>query len=163
MSNTESTTWLSQEAHDRLEAELETLSTSGRDEIVGRISAAREEGDLKENGGYHAAKDEQAKIEARIRTLTNLLKTATISEGAADTGIVGPGMLITATIAGDESVFVLGSREIIAPGSDLTVYSPSSPLGEAIAGRKAGDSTSYVAPNGREIGVTISAVEPYQP
>ena len=94
MSNAETTTWLSQEAYDRLAAELETLSTSGRDEIVGRISAAREEGDLKENGGYHAAKDEQAKIEARIRTLINLLKTATISEGAADTGIVGPGMQI---------------------------------------------------------------------
>jgi transcription elongation factor GreA len=161
MSNTESTTWLSQEAHDRLVAELETLSTSGRDEIVGRIAAAREEGDLKENGGYHAAKDEQAKIEARIRTLTNLLKTATISEGAADTGIVGPGMLITATIAGDESTFVLGSREIIAPGSDLTVYSPTSPLGEAISGKSAGTTTSYTAPNGKEISVAITAVEPY--
>ena len=161
MSNTESTTWLSQEAYDRLVAELETLSTSGRDEIVGRIAAAREEGDLKENGGYHAAKDEQAKIEARIRTLTNLLKTATISEGAADTGIVGPGMLITSTIAGDETRFVLGSREIIAPGSDLTVYSPTSPLGEAISGRSAGTTTSYTAPNGKEISVTITAVEPY--
>jgi transcription elongation factor GreA len=163
MSNTDSAIWLSQEAYDRLAKELETLSTTGRDEIVGRISAAREEGDLKENGGYHAAKDEQAKIEARIRTLINLLKTATISEGAADTGIVGPGMLITATIAGDESTFVLGSREIIAPGSDLTVYSPTSPLGEAIDGKVAGTSTSYTAPNGKEISVSITSVEPYRP
>ncbi|RKR75002.1 transcription elongation factor GreA [Frondihabitans australicus] len=161
MSNTESTTWLSQEAHDRLVAELETLETTGRDDIVARIAAAREEGDLKENGGYHAARDEQAKIEARIRQLTQLLKTATISEGEADTGIVGPGMLITATIAGDESTFVLGSREIIAPGSDLTVYSPSSPLGEAISGKSAGTTTSYTAPNGKEISVSITAVAPY--
>ncbi|GAA4671349.1 transcription elongation factor GreA [Frondihabitans cladoniiphilus] len=161
MSNTESTTWLSQEAHDRLVAELETLSTSGRDEIVARISAARDEGDLKENGGYHAAKDEQAKIEARIRTLINLLKTATVSESTAAAGVVSPGTVVTATIAGDPSRFLLGNREIIAPGSDLTVYSETSPLGEAINGKSAGTTTSYTAPNGKEITVEITAVEPY--
>ncbi|MBA4345423.1 MAG: transcription elongation factor GreA, partial [Microbacterium sp.] len=70
------TQWLTQEAHDRLSAELEALSTTGRTEIAKRIEAARDEGDLKENGGYHAAKDEQGKMEARIRTLTELLRTA---------------------------------------------------------------------------------------
>lgn len=68
-------TWLTQEAHDRLAAELEELTTTGRKEIAARIEAAREEGDLKENGGYHAAKDEQGKMEARIRDLEHLLKT----------------------------------------------------------------------------------------
>jgi transcription elongation factor GreA len=163
MSNTESTTWLSHEAHDRLVNELETLETSGRDEIVARISAARDEGDLKENGGYHAARDEQAKIEARIRTLKNLLKHATVSESTAASGVVSPGTVVTATIAGDESTFLLGNREIIAPGSDLSVYSETSPLGEAINGKSAGETTSYVAPNGKEITVSIIEVQPYQP
>jgi transcription elongation factor GreA len=163
MTHTESTTWLSQEAHDRLVNELETLETSGRDEIVARIAAARDEGDLKENGGYHAARDEQGKIEARIRTLKDLLKHATVSESTADSGIVSPGTVVTATIAGDESKFLLGNREIIAPGSELSVYSETSPLGEAINGKAAGTATSYVAPNGKEIKVEIVAVEPYQP
>ncbi|ARC56220.1 Transcription elongation factor GreA [Frondihabitans sp. 762G35] len=163
MTDTEATTWLTQEAHDRLAAELETLSTSGRAEIVARIEAAREEGDLKENGGYHAAKDEQGKIEARIRTLINLLKSATVAESTAAADVVSPGTVVTATIAGDESRFLLGNREIIAAGSDLSVYSETSPLGEAINGKAAGTSTSYVAPNGREISVTINKVEPYHP
>lgn len=163
MTNTDSTTWLSQEAHDRLVHELETLETTGRDEIVARISAARDEGDLKENGGYHAARDEQGKIEARIRTLKNLLKHATVSESTAAAGVVSPGTVVTATIAGDESTFLLGNREIIAAGSDLSVYSETSPLGEAINGKTEGTTTSYTAPNGKEITVSIVKVEPYHP
>ena len=163
MSTENATTWLTQEAYDRLAAELETLSTDGRTEIVGRIAAAREEGDLKENGGYHAAKDEQGKMESRIRQLTNLLKSATVADSTADDGVVSPGTLVTATIAGDESTFVLGNREIIAAGSDLSVYSDTSPLGEAILGRSAGETTSYIAPNGKEITVAITKVVPYLP
>ena len=59
-------TWLTQEAYDRLKAELDHLSGPGRVDIAKKIEAARDEGDLKENGGYHAAKDEQGQIEARI-------------------------------------------------------------------------------------------------
>ena len=66
-------TFLTQDAFDRLNAELEHLSGRGREDIAKRIESAREEGDLKENGGYHAAKDEQGKQEARIRTLQYLL------------------------------------------------------------------------------------------
>ncbi|TWX37117.1 transcription elongation factor GreA [Frigoribacterium sp. ACAM 257] len=159
----DATTWLTPDARDRLQAELETLSGEGRAEIVGRIEAAREEGDLKENGGYHAAKDEQGKIEARIRTLINLLKHATVGESTAADGIVGPGTVVTATIAGDPSTFLLGNREIIAPGSDLSVYSETSPLGQAINGQKVGTTTSYTAPNGKEITVSVTAVETYVP
>ena len=83
-------TFLTQEAYDRLAAELEHLSTTGREEIAQRIESAREEGDLKENGGYHAAKDEQGKQEARIRTLQHLLKTATVSEAPAATASSSP-------------------------------------------------------------------------
>ena len=163
MSTDNETTWLTTDARDRLQAELDTLSGEGRREITSRIEAAREEGDLKENGGYHAAKDEQGKMEARIRTITNLLKHATVGDSTAADGIVGPGTVVTATIAGDESTFLLGNREIIAAGSDLSVYSETSPLGQAINGQKVGTSTSYTAPNGKEISVSITNVETYQP
>lgn len=152
--------WLTQEAYDRLANELEYASTTGRQEITDKIQSAREEGDLKENSGYHAAKDEQGKQEARIRFLTNLLKTAQVSEAPESQGVVVPGTVITAVIAGDESVFLLGSREI-AGQSDLDVYSEKSPLGTAIMGLAVGDSTTYEAPNGRAITVTITAVENY--
>jgi len=162
MSPDNATTWLTTDARDRLQAELDQLSGEGRREIAARIEAAREEGDLKENGGYHAAKDEQGKIEARIRTLTDLLKHATVGEASAD-GVVAPGTVVTATIAGDESTFLLGNREIIAPGSDLSVYSETSPLGQAITGLAVGASTTYTAPNGKDIAVEVLKVETYVP
>ena len=152
------TTWLTQEAYDRLAAELEQLSTIGREEIAKRIEAAREEGDLKENGGYHAAKDEQGKQEARIRQLTELLRTAEVGEAPASSGIVESGTVITAIVAGDEERFLIGSREI-AGDSELDVFSEQSPLGAAILGLKVGDTTSYTAPNGREIAVEVTGVE----
>lgn len=151
-------TWLTQEAFDRLAAELEQLSTRGREEIAKRIEAAREEGDLKENGGYHAAKDEQGKQEARIRQLTELLRTAQVGEAPKSSGVVEPGTVITAVIAGDEETFLIGSREI-AGDSELDVFSERSPLGAAILGLKVGDSTAYTAPNGREISVQVTGVE----
>ena len=155
------TQWLTQEAHDRLSAELESLSTTGRAEIAKRIEAAREEGDLKENGGYHAAKDEQGKIEARIRTLTELLRTATVGVAPDAHGVVEPGTVVTATIMGDDERFLLGSREIVGDDSDIDVYREASPLGQAILGAKIGDTVSYTAPNGREISVTIVDVSTY--
>src|SRR5436189_1481748 len=114
------TTWLTQEAYDRLKGEYEYLTGEGRTSISKKIEAARQEGDLKENGGYHAAKEEQGKIEARIRQLTVLLRDAQVGEAPADDGIVEPGMVVVARIAGDEETFLLGSREI-AGDSDLNV------------------------------------------
>ena len=161
MSNNEpSVPWLTQEAFDRRTAELEQLAGEGRTEIAKKIEAAREEGDLKENGGYHAAKEEQGKIEARIRVLTELLRHATVGEAPASTGVVEPGTVITATILGEKSIFLIGSREIVGD-SDLDVYSEGSPLGSAIIGLKVGQSTAYTAPNGKSIAVEILAVETY--
>lgn len=154
------TTWLTKDAYDRLSAELEHLSTTGRAEIVDKIDAARQEGDLKENGGYHAAREEQAKNEARITQLTELLRSAQIGE-APDDGKVEPGMIVTCTIAGTERTFLLGSREA-AEDLDMDVYSASSPLGEAISGLMVGDSTSYTAPNGKSFDVKITDVKPYR-
>jgi transcription elongation factor GreA len=161
MSQETQVTFLTQDAYDRLSAELHELSTNGRTEIAKRIEVAREEGDLKENGGYHAAKEEQGKIEARIVQLTQLLREATVSEAPVSHGVVESGTVITATIAGDQSVFLIGNREIAA-GGDLAVYSEQSPLGSAILGLKVGESTTYTAPNGREISVTIDNVETYR-
>jgi transcription elongation factor GreA len=157
-----SVTWLTQEAFDRLSAELEHLSVAGRTEIAKRIEIAREEGDLKENGGYHAAKEEQGKMEARIRVLTALLRSAEVGEAPESHGVVEPGTVVTADIAGDESKFLIGNREI-AGDSDLDVYSEKSPLGMAIIGLKVGDSVSYAAPNGRQIPVAIKGVDTYVP
>jgi transcription elongation factor GreA len=152
--------WLTQESYDRLKAELEHLSGPGRSEIVARIEQARSEGDLKENGGYHAAKEEQGKAEARIRQLTELLRNAQVGEAPADDGIVEPGMVVEAIIAGDQETFLLGSREV-AGHADIDVYSERSALGAAIQGKKAGDKFSYTAPNGREINVEVISAKPF--
>ena len=160
MSSDAPVTFLTQDAYDRLQAELEQLTTVGREEIAKRIEAAREEGDLKENGGYHAAKDEQGKQEARIRTLQQLLRDAQVGTAPASNGVVESGTVVTALVAGGEEVFLLGSREI-ASGSELDVYSEASPLGAAILGLKEGEKTTYEAPNGREIAVEVVKVETY--
>jgi transcription elongation factor GreA len=162
MSQESAVTWLTQEAYDRLSAELEELSGPGRTEIAKKIEQAREEGDLRENGGYHAAKEEQGKIEARIRQLTQLLRSAEVGSAQPSDGRVAPGTMVTATIAGAESTFLLGNREI-AGDSDLDVYSEASPLGHAITGASVGDTVTYTAPNGRAITVRIERVEPYTP
>jgi len=153
-------TWLTQEAADRLSAELTQLEGPGRNEVTAKIEAARAEGDLKENGGYHAARDEQGKMEARIRQLKQMLENAHIGTPPASAdGKVGAGMVVTAIIAGDEMKFLLGSREISS--GDLDVYSEKSPLGSAVLNQEIGAKVSYVAPNGREISVEILAAEFY--
>jgi len=161
MSREAQVTWLTQEAFDRRTAELEQLTGEGRLEIAKKIELAREEGDLKENGGYHAAKEEQGKIEARIRVLTELLRTAVVGDVDSASGLVESGVVVTANILGDEEQFLLGSREIVGEDSDLDVYSEQSPLGLAIMGHKVGDKVTYTAPNGKEIAVEIIKVENY--
>jgi transcription elongation factor GreA len=153
-----SQTWLTQEAADRLAAELANLETVGRTEVIKKIEAARAEGDLKENGGYHAARDEQGKIEARIRQLKQMLENATIGAPPASAdGVVGAGMIVSAIVADDEMRFLLGSREIAT--DDLDVYSEKSPLGSAVLGAKIGDKVSYTLPNGKSISVEILGAE----
>lgn len=151
--------WLTQEAYDRLKEELTERTEVTRPKISKAIEIAREEGDLKENGGYHAAKEEQGKMEARIRQLQQLLSTAIVGETPPDDGIVEPGMLVTVEMFGDKERFLLGSREITEEGLD--VYSEKSPLGEAIMGKKSGEIATYTAPNGKEITVKILDAKPY--
>jgi transcription elongation factor GreA len=164
--NTSETIWLTQDAYDKLAAELEHLSGAGRTEVAEKIAAAREEGDLRENGGYHAAREEQGQQEARIRQLGDMLRRAQVGEAPANSDEVAPGMRVTVAFFGDDSdteTFLLGSREVLGlDDSQDNVYSPQSPLGEAILGKHPGDEVTYQAPNGKPISVTLIKVEPHQ-
>jgi transcription elongation factor GreA len=161
----ENVIWLTQEAHDRLKAELDHLQGPVRAELSRRIGEARDEGDLKENGGYHAAKDEQGKTEAQIRKLQDMLRRARVGSTPSANGVVAPGMKVTIRFAGDDDIetFVLGSRELLAldDSVDIEVYSPQSPLGSAISGMRKGDEATYTAPNGREVTVEIVDAVPF--
>jgi transcription elongation factor GreA len=157
---TDHVTWLTQDAYDRLQAELDQLSGPGRTELAKKIEAAREEGDLKENGGYHAAKEEQGKQEARIRHLIELLRSAKVGEAPADDGVVRPGMIVTVRFAdGADEQFLLGSREVSV--GELEVYSERSPLGAAILGKRPGQTASYTLPRGAAVTVTVVAAKPF--
>jgi len=135
---TPAASYLTQEAYDRLKGELDQLSGEGRTDISKKIEAARDEGDLKENGGYHAAKEEQGKMEHRIRLLTQLLENATVGHAPPDHGIVEPGMVVTVELFGDELTFLLGNREI-AGG-----------LGSARVQRKVAAGQGHPWPEGRQ-------------
>jgi transcription elongation factor GreA len=156
-----STTWLSQDAHDRLKEELDQ-HIANRPVIAAEINARREEGDLRENGGYHAAREEQGKTEARIRYLQELLRTARVGD-APTADAVAPGTVVTIYFeddADDTETFLLGSREISST-TELTVYSPESALGRAIMGSRAGQTVTYTAPSGSDIKVTVVSFEPF--
>jgi len=155
-------TWLTQEAFDRLKAELEELKTN-RPVIAAEINARREEGDLRENGGYHAAKEEQGKQEGRIRQLEDLLRSARVGEAPTTATVVVPGTVVTVQFdddPDDTETFLLGSREISST-TDLTVYSPESALGVAILGASEGQTVTYTAPSGADIKVTVVKAQPY--
>ena len=160
------TIWLTQEAYDKLQGELDHLSTEGRAVVSQKIARAREEGDLRENGGYHAAREEQGVQEARIRQLSDMLRRAQVGDSPTNADEVAPGTQVTIAFDGDESdtdTFVLGSRELLGldDSVETNVYSPQSPLGSAILGKKTGETASYAAPNGRSIDVTIVKVQPF--
>ncbi len=140
---------LTSETHARLQAELHDLTTRGRVEIARAIESARALGDLSENGDYHAAKDAQGKMEARIRQLEATLREAVIVDGgAAGSGTVSPGTVVGIRYEGDDEVehFLVGSIEERREG--VNVVSPGSPLGQALLGKTPGDTVEYQAPGG---------------
>ena len=132
---------LSRAAYDRLKAEFDDLTTRGRIEVAAKIERAREEGDLRENAGYHAAKDEQGHMEGRIRQLEHMLENAEI---------VDDQHIYTILYEGDSDDmaerYVVGNLEEQVDGAD--VISPASPLGAALQGAEAGQAVTYEAPNG---------------
>ncbi len=165
MSDLTETIWLTQDAYDKLRAEYDHLIGPGREEVTAKIARARDEGDLSENAGYHAARDEQGQQELRIRQVKAILDHAQVGT-APDSDTIHPGMKVTIAFDGDPDdtdTFLLGSREVLGldDAVDLAVYSPQSPLGAAITGMNIGDEVTYTAPNGRPITVTILAAQAF--
>lgn len=155
-------TWLTQAAVDKLQAELDEL-IANRPAVAAEINARREEGDLRENGGYHAAREEQGKQESRIRQLEEIIRTANVAEPPKNTGEISTGSVVKIKYIGDddEEKFLIGSREI-ASTTDLQVYSPESALGSALLGHKSGDKVTYTAPSGKDISVEVLHVEVFE-
>jgi transcription elongation factor GreA len=149
---------LSRATYERLKAEHLELTTIGRVEIAKKIETARELGDLSENGDYHAAKEEQGKMEGRIGHLARLLEDAIIVEATGDTETVTAGSVVSIYYEGDDESerYLIGSIEERRP--DLDVISPSSPLGEALLGQTVGSTVEYQAPGGM-LAVKITAIE----
>ena len=156
----EKTILLTQEAYDKMKEELAWREGEYQDEILAKVAAARAEGDLSENGGYHAAREAQRNNQGRIEELTVKLRDAKILT-APPAGKVGDGSLVTLDINGREKVYVLGSRDL-AIATDHDIISPESPIGAAINGHAAGDTVTYQAPNGREITVVIRNSKPLE-
>ena len=151
------TIWLSKGAFDQLSAQLEDMKGPQRQTIVAEISNARDEGDLKENGGYHAAREAQGRLEGEIQALEALLRTADTTE-PADDGTVAAGKVVTYKYDGDDDdeaeTFLLASIEM-KPFYDGDVFSPQAPIGQALLGHKAGETVKFTGPTGREIKVQV--------
>jgi transcription elongation factor GreA len=152
------TAHLSKRAFERLQDELVERSGPNRKSISGAIERAREHGDIKENGEYHAAKNEQGLNEARIRQLEQMLKTAVVVESAAGE-VVGPGTIVEIRVEGDDvpTSYLVGSIE--ERHETLDVLSTSSPLGQALLGHGPGDTVGYEAPR-RTFRVEVLSVRP---
>lgn len=150
-------TQLSQAAYDRLKAEHDDLTTRGRIDIARKIETARELGDLSENGDYHAAKEEQGKMEGRIMHLAKMIDEPEIIE-ASDADAVRAGSIVGISYEGDEDVerYLVGSIEERV--DDLDVVSPGSPLGAALIDAAVGDTVSYEAPGGT-LRVKVASIE----
>ena len=159
------TTWLTQESYDRLNAELIALKEN-RPALAAEINERREEGDLKENGGYHAAREQQGQEEARIVYLEELLDNATIGEAPQETGVALVGSVVHVYYDGDETdieTFLIGTRGLESSNPDLETYSTEAPLGAAILGAKEGETREFEIPSGDKVTVTLVQAEPYDP
>ena len=163
MANDTQVHWLTQDSYDRLMAEKEAL-IANRPLIAAEINERREEGDLKENAGYHAAREQQGQEEARIRTIDDLLANAQVGETPTESGVALIGSVVRAYYNGNEDTketFLIGTRGEGSGKEDLEIYSPESPLGKALLGAKNGETREYTAPNGKKVSVTVVTAEPY--
>ena len=149
---------LSRDAFDRLTAEHKDLTGRGRIDIARKIEAARELGDLKENGDYHAAKEEQGKMEGRIMALEAMLEDVEVVDEVEVSDEVQSGNVVTIRYEGDTETeqYLIGSIEERRDG--ITVMSPGSPLGSALLGGKVGETVTYEAPGG-SLAVEIVKIE----
>ncbi|MDY6049758.1 MAG: transcription elongation factor GreA [Corynebacterium sp.] len=156
-------TYITPESKAALEREMKAL-IDNRPVIAAEINERREEGDLKENAGYDAARDQQAQEEARIREIEEMLKNSTTERSALREGEAQAGSVLHVYYNGDENdreTFLIGTRATASENPDLETYSEESPLGAALIGAQEGETRTYTAPNGTEISVTLVSAEPY--
>lgn len=147
---------LTQEAYDRLNEELEWRTGKYRLDLAEMIEKAREHGDLKENGEYHAAKDTQGLSEARVRELEQILKNARIVEsGKGD--VVAIGTVVEISMEGDEETTTYFVGSIEEHHDEYDMLTTTSPLGQALMGAKPGDKVKYEGPK-TTFEVTIHSV-----
>ena len=139
---------LSQAAHDRLRSELDDLTTRGRIEIAQKIETARKLGDLSENGDYHAAKEEQGRMEGRILHLSRILIDARIIDAPAEDSGVALGSIVTVLYDGEDEAERLLVGMIEERRADVMVVSPGSPMGAALLGAGEGDTIEFDSPSG---------------
>jgi transcription elongation factor GreA len=140
---------ITQEGLDALHAELEQLETVGRAEIAARIKTAREWGDLKENAEYHAAKEDQAHLETRIKRIVERVRGATVVDGnAAPEGVVGFGTTVEVRdeTSGKVATYrIVGAAEASAKDGKLSIESP---VAQALIGARAGEAVQVETPGG---------------
>lgn len=160
---TEGQTWLTQESYDKLSAEKEAL-IANRPVIAAEINERREEGDLKENAGYDAAREMQDQEEARIKHISEILANSTTERSSIVEGVAAIGSVVHVYYNEDKAnkeTFLIGTRAAASDNKDLETYSEQSPLGAAILGAQEGETKEYTAPNGKTITVTVVSAEPY--
>jgi transcription elongation factor GreA len=149
---------LSQKAFDRLKAEHDELTTVGRVDIARKIEAARELGDLKENGDYHAAKDHQGHMEARIRQLASMIENCEIVE-STEGDVVEPGSVVELRYEGDDDTEMYFFGSVEERGLDFEIISPGSPLGEALGGARVGAKVEFASPSGVALAVEVVSIQ----
>jgi transcription elongation factor GreA len=139
--------FLTHKGYEKLKEELLFLRTAKRAEVADRIRVAKEDGDVTENAGYDAAKEEQAFVEGRILTVEQILKQAQIIENSGCTDSVSLGSTVTVREADcePESFQIVGAAEA---NPSMGRISNESPLGRAILGRRVGDAVEVSAPGG---------------
>ncbi len=149
---------LTQAAYDRLKAEYDELTTVKKIDIARKIEAARELGDLSENGDYHAAKEEQGKMAGRISHIFSILENHVIVEVGGSTEVrVGSVVEIRYEGEAETERFLVGSIE--ERSDDLEVISPGSALGASLMGKKVGEPVTYETPTGAELTIELVGIE----
>lgn len=155
--------YITPETKAKLEEELNAL-IAHRPVVAAEINERREEGDLKENAGYDAAREMQDQEEARIKQISEILANSTTERQGIVEGVANVGSVVHVYYSGNESdkeTFLIGTRAAASDNKDLETYSEQSPLGAAVLGAKEGETREYTAPNGRTIKVTVVSAAPY--
>ena len=150
---------LTEAGYTQLKEELEELKGVKRNENLEALKEARSQGDLSENADYDAARDEQARIESRIKEIENILKHSEIIKENSRSKVIGIGKTVNLNLYKGEKLLMENKQYIIVGNLEANPFqgkiSNESPLGKALIGKKKGKMVTYKAENGQEITVEI--------